>query len=58
MTCPNKILIFIKNNHMAKDTTKINIRLSPEIISKIEEGNYNRNKLPIFILGAYMRIVI
>jgi hypothetical protein len=40
---------------MKKDITKINITLPNELISKIEEGNYNRNKLIINLLEKYIK---
>lgn len=38
---------------MKKDTTKLNITLSPELITRIKEGNYNCNKLIISLLKKY-----
>jgi metal-responsive CopG/Arc/MetJ family transcriptional regulator len=37
-----------------KNTTKINITLSQDIINKIETGNYNRNKLITDLLKKYI----
>lgn len=37
-----------------KNTTKINITLSQDIINKIETGNYNRNKLIIDLFKKYI----
>ena len=36
-----------------KETTKLNITISSTLISKIKEGNYNRNKLLISLLEKY-----
>jgi hypothetical protein len=38
---------------MKKDTTKLNITISTELINKIKDGNYNRNKLLISLLENY-----
>ena len=40
---------------MKKDTTKLNITLPPELISKIKEGNYNRNQLIISLLREHSK---
>ena len=40
---------------MKKDTTKLNITLSTELVDKIKEGNYNRNKLIISLLQDYSK---
>lgn len=39
---------------MSKDTTKLNITLSTNIINKIKEGDYNRNKLIIGLLKKHI----
>lgn len=38
---------------MKTDTTKLNVTLSKELIDKIDDGNYNRNKLLIKLLTDY-----
>ena len=38
---------------METKTKKINIVLSPEILKKLDEGNYNKNKLIINLLNNY-----
>lgn len=40
---------------MKKPETKLNITLSPEIIQKIKDGNYNRNKLIINLLEEHVK---
>lgn len=37
-----------------KDTTKINITLPQNLLTKIETGNYNRNKLIIDLFKKYI----
>ena len=39
---------------MSKDTTKLNITLPADIITKIKEGNYNRNQLIISLFKKYL----
>jgi len=36
-------------------TKQINIVLSPEIIEKLEDGNYNKNKLVNKLLKEYLQ---
>jgi hypothetical protein len=38
-----------------KNTTKLNITLSGDLITKIYNGNYNRNKLVIDLLEKYFK---
>ena len=38
---------------MKTNTTKLNITLPTDIITKIKEGNYNRNQLLISLLKNY-----
>jgi len=40
---------------MNKAETKLNITLSPEILAKIEDGNFNRNKLIISLLEQHIK---
>lgn len=40
---------------MKENTTKLNITLPSNLISKIKEGNYNRNKLLISLLEKYSK---
>ena len=40
---------------MKKDTTKLNVTISTDLIEKIKEGNYNRNKLFISLLQDYSK---
>jgi len=40
---------------MKKETTKLNITLPIELINKMEESNYNRNKLIISLLEKYSK---
>jgi hypothetical protein len=37
-----------------ENTTKINITISPEILTKIKEGNYNRNALLVSLLKKHV----
>jgi metal-responsive CopG/Arc/MetJ family transcriptional regulator len=37
-----------------KDTTKINITLPTNLLTKIETGNYNRNKLIVDLFKKYI----
>ncbi len=39
---------------MKTDTTKLSITLSPEILSKIDKANYNRNKLIVNLLHNFV----
>lgn len=38
-----------------KGTTKINITISQDLVKKINEKNYNRNKLLINLLEKYVK---
>lgn len=38
-----------------KNTTKLNITLPTDLITKINNGNYNRNKLLIDLLEKYSK---
>lgn len=40
---------------MKQDTTKLNITLPNDIITKIKDGNYNRNKLLVDLLEKYSK---
>lgn len=40
---------------MKKPETKLNITLSPEIVQKIKDGKYNRNKLIISLLEEHIK---
>lgn len=40
---------------MDKETKIISIALSPEIIKKIEDGNYNRSKLVDSLLSEHFK---
>ena len=40
---------------MSEDTTKINITLPSDIVNKIKENNYNRNKLLVSLLRKYIK---
>lgn len=40
---------------MKKDTTKLNITINNDLITKIKEGNYNRNKLLVDLLEKYSK---
>jgi len=45
-----------KTNIMAKkETKKMSIAISPEIEKKLEEGNYNKNKLINNLLRKYLK---
>jgi hypothetical protein len=37
-----------------KETKKINIAISPELLKKLEEGNYNKNKLIINLFKNFL----
>lgn len=37
-----------------KETKRLNIIISPEVYKKLEEGNYNKNKLIISLLKDYL----
>jgi len=37
-----------------KEMRKINIALSPEILEKLDEGNYNKNKLIINLFKNFL----
>jgi hypothetical protein len=37
-----------------KETKKINIALSPELLKKLDDGKYNKNKLIISLLEDYL----
>lgn len=39
---------------MKEDTTKINITLPNELVTKIKENNYNRNQLIVSLLKKYI----
>lgn len=39
---------------MKEDTTKINITLPNELVTKIKENNYNRNQLIVTLLKKYI----
>jgi hypothetical protein len=39
---------------MKKEIKKINIALSPGHLKKLEEGNYNKNKLILSLLEKYL----
>lgn len=38
-----------------KEYTKINVVVAPEIIKKLEDGNYNRSKLVDKLLSDYFK---
>jgi hypothetical protein len=38
-----------------KNTTKLNITLNNNLVTKIKEGNYNRNKLLVSLLEKYSK---
>lgn len=38
-----------------KEVKKINIALPPELLKKLNEGNYNKNKLIIDLLEKYLQ---
>ena len=38
-----------------KNTTKLNITLPTDLITKINNGNYNRNKLLVDLLEKYSK---
>jgi len=40
-------------NKKQKKYQKINIALSPDIMKKLDKGNYNKNKLIISLLKKY-----
>ena len=40
---------------MENNTTKFSITINPELIDKINEKNYNRNKLLISLLKEYIK---
>lgn len=40
---------------MKEETTKINITLPKDLIEKINEKNYNRNKLIVSLLEKYIK---
>jgi hypothetical protein len=40
---------------MKKNTKKLNITLSNELVEKIKNNNYNRNKLIISLLSEYFK---
>lgn len=40
---------------MKTETTKLNITLPKDLINKINDGNYNRNKLLIMLLTNYSK---
>ncbi len=53
MQLKNKICyIFII---MKQDTTKLNITPPTNLLTKIKEGNYNRNKLLVDLLEKYSK---
>ena len=37
-----------------KETKKINVCLTPEVLKKLEDGNYNKNKLIVKLLEEYL----
>jgi len=37
-----------------KETKKINIAISPELLKKLEEGNYNKSKLIINLFKNFL----
>lgn len=39
---------------MKNDTTKINVTLPTDLLDKIKDGDYNRNKLIIKLLTKYI----
>ena len=39
---------------MNSSTKKINIVLSPEILKKLDVGNYNKNKLIVSLFEKYL----
>lgn len=39
---------------LKKEVKKINIALSPELLKKLDEGKYNKNKLIISLLEEYL----
>jgi len=40
---------------MNENTTKLNITLPKELLAKIDEANYNRNKLLVSLLADYSK---
>jgi len=40
---------------MKSKTKKINIALSPKILKKLDDGNYNKNKLILSLLANYFK---
>ena len=40
---------------MKEETTKINITLPNDLVTKIKENNYNRNQLIVFLLMKHLK---
>ena len=43
------------SNNKRENIKMISVSLSPEIIKKLSEGNYNKNKLIISLLEKYFK---
>ena len=48
------VYIYKKKNMAKKEIKKINIALSPDLLQKLNEGKYNKNKLIISLLEEYL----
>ena len=51
----DKIIYIYQKIFMKSDTKKLSIAISEEIYKKIEDGNYNKNKLVNKLLENYLQ---